>query len=118
MPQENGNKTDLRWLELQNTEGYGLLVAGTEPFQASVHHYSAEALAKARHTYELEREETITLNIDHAQCGLGNGSCGPGVLPQYLLEEEEYRFSLHLRGVRKSDSPAELGRQAMPYHRP
>jgi beta-galactosidase len=39
----------------------------------------------------------VWVNLDVAQNGLGSGSCGPGVLPQYRLQarpvELELRFS-------------------------
>jgi hypothetical protein len=103
-PQENGNKTDVRWVALTSESGVGLLVVGmpgehegSRLFNVSAHHFTTEDLAQARHTYELRRREDITLNLDDAQSGLGNASCGPGVLPHYLLEPREVRFSLRLR---------------------
>ncbi|NOZ30088.1 MAG: DUF4981 domain-containing protein [Chloroflexi bacterium] len=97
MPQENGNKTDVRWVALSDRQGVGLLAVGMPLLNVSAHHFTAEDLTEARHTYELKRRDEITLNLDHAQCGLGNGSCGPGVLPQYLLEPREYRFRVRFR---------------------
>jgi beta-galactosidase/beta-glucuronidase len=103
VPQENGNKTDVRWVSLTNESGIGLLVVGTAAegsrplLEVSAHHFTAGDLAKARHTYELERREEITLNLDYRQSGLGGASCGPGTLPQYLIEPEEIHFSLRLR---------------------
>jgi hypothetical protein len=112
MPQENGNKTDVRWAALTNDEGVGLLVVGMPLLNVSVHHFTSQDLAEARHTHELERRDDVILNLDHAQSGLGNGSCGPGVLPQYLLESREYRYSLRLRPLaRGMASLAELSKQ-------
>ncbi len=62
----------------------------------SAHHFTAEDLTKAMHTYELPHRDEITLNIDYAQCGLGNASCGPGVLPQYLLAPTPVNFGVRL----------------------
>jgi len=135
MPQENGNKTDVRWVALTDDGGVGLLAmappsvpptGGKDPrnppyeeertplLNVSAHHFTTQDLTEARHTYELERRDEITLNLDYAQSGLGNGSCGPGVLPQYLLEPHEYRYSLWLRpfSLRES-SPAELSKQVI-----
>ena len=96
-PQENGNKTDVRWVALSDRHGVGLLAVGMPLLNVSAHHFTAEDLTAARHTCELRRREEITLNLDYAQCGLGNASCGPGVLPRYLLEPREYRFRIRLR---------------------
>ncbi len=116
MPQENGNKTEVRWAALTNDEGLGLLAVGMPLLNVSAHHFTTEDLTKARHTYELKRREDITLNLDYAQSGLGNASCGPGVLPQYLLEAREYRFSLRLRPLSpRQASPVELSKQVIEH---
>jgi beta-galactosidase len=44
VPQENGNKTDVRWLALANEQGVGLLAAGSEPLEFSAAHYTADDL--------------------------------------------------------------------------
>ncbi len=98
-PQENGNKTEVRWATLTDGDGEGLLVEGMPLLNVSAHHFTAQDLTEAGHTYELERRDDITLSLDYAQSGLGNASCGPGVLPQYLLEPREYHYSLRLRPV-------------------
>lgn len=112
MPQEHGNKTDVRWAALTDAHGTGLLVVGMPHLQVSAHHYTAQDLAQARHPHELFWREDITLNLDLAQSGLGSESCGPGVLPQYRLEEQLYHYRLRLRPLSgPSASPTELSRQ-------
>jgi hypothetical protein len=97
---------------LTNDEGIGLLAAGMPLLNASAHHFTTENLTQATHTYELKRREDITLNLDYRQSGLGNASCGPGVLPQYLLEPKEISFGVRLRPFsERTTSPAELSRQ-------
>lgn len=113
MPQENGNKTDVRWTALTDDAGVGLLVVGMPLLNVSAHHFTPQDLTKARHTYELKRRDDITLYLDYAQSGLGNGSCGPGVLPQYLLEPREVRYRLRLRPLSMGASPVELSKQAI-----
>jgi beta-galactosidase/beta-glucuronidase len=113
MPQENGNKTDVRWASLTNETGVGLLIVGTSGLNVSAHHFTPQDLTEAQHTHELRRRDDITLHLDYAQCGLGNGSCGPGVLPQYLLEPREIRHRLSLRPLSRTSSPAELSKQRM-----
>jgi len=112
VPQENGNKTDVRWVTLVNEYGVGLLAVGRPLLEVSAHHFTAQDLAQARHTYELERRKEITLNLDYRQSGLGGASCGPGTLPQYLIRPEEIRFSLRLRPFsRGQGSPMRLSKQ-------
>ncbi|MBN1668237.1 MAG: DUF4981 domain-containing protein, partial [Anaerolineales bacterium] len=96
-PQEHGNHTGTRWLALRNQAGVGLRAWSTQPFDFSASHFTAADLAAANHTYELKpRPETI-LNLDLAQSGLGNASCGPGTLPEYLLTDAHYRFTVFLK---------------------
>ncbi|TEU10442.1 MAG: DUF4981 domain-containing protein [Anaerolineales bacterium] len=113
-PQENGNKTDVRWLGLSNADGLGLLAVGMPLLNASCHHYTTQDLAEARHTHELTRRKDITLNLDLAQSGLGSASCGPGTLPKYLVPAEKVRWSVRLRPFsRDSLSPVELSKQVL-----
>ena len=114
VPQENGNKTEVRWVALTNEEGVGLLAVGAPWLSVSVHHYTTGDLTEAAHTYELKRREEITLNLDYAQSGLGSASCGPGRLEKYQLRPEEVRYSVRLRPFSTTvDSPMALSRQVL-----
>jgi beta-galactosidase/beta-glucuronidase len=114
VPQENGNKTDVRWGALRDSAGFGLLACALPTMNMSVHHFTASDLTKARHTYELERRSEIYLNLDYAQCGLGSASCGPGVLPQYLLDASKYRFLVRLSPLKPGFNPAQLSKKVLP----
>lgn len=94
-PQETGNKEGVRWLALRNSTGSGLLVvAEGEPFAASALRFTAQDLAAATHNHELKPREEVILSLDARHCGLGNGSCGPGVLTKYAVPIQPY--SLHV----------------------
>lgn len=110
-PQENGNKTDVRWVALTNRQGLGLLASGMPLLNVSAHHYSTEDLTWVLHAHELRRREEIYLNLDYRQGGLGSNSCGPRPLPQYLLMPEPMSFRVRLRPfVTASDSAWTLSR--------
>jgi len=96
MPQENGNKSDVRWATLTDLAGTGLQIVGDDLFNLSVHHFTTADLTNAMHTNELKPRPEIILHLDSAQCGLGNASCGPGVLPQYMLRPEPTTISFSL----------------------
>jgi len=114
MPEENGNKTDVRWVSLTNADGVGLLAVGMPTMEVSAHHYTTEDLTQARHTYELVHREEITLNLDYAQSGLGSASCGPGRLEKYQLKPEEVRYCVRLRPFSAaSESPMALSKQVV-----
>jgi beta-galactosidase len=114
MPQENGNKTDVRWLTLTNAEGFGLLATGDGPLEAGALHFTAADLWAAWHTNELTPRPETFLTLDVKQVGLGGASCGPGVLEQYMVPPGEYRFTVRLRPfIAGEENPAELARQVM-----
>ncbi|MCL6625013.1 MAG: DUF4981 domain-containing protein [Alicyclobacillus shizuokensis] len=96
-PQENGNRSDVRWVSLTGWRGYGLLVCGLPTVNFSVHRFTPEDLDRARHTYELVPRNDVVLNVDAFQHGLGSASCGPDVLPEYSLKADDFRFIVRLR---------------------
>ncbi|MCX6345988.1 MAG: DUF4981 domain-containing protein [Armatimonadetes bacterium] len=96
-PQENGNRSDVRWVTLTNKRGAGILAAGQPTINFSAHRFSASDFEKARHTCELVPRDEIILNLDYAQHGLGSNACGPKPWDQYLFKTEEFRFSVRLR---------------------
>ena len=96
MPQEFGNKTDVRWLELKNEQGAGLHVQAEDLMEASVSHIEPKELFRALHTHDIERIEPVILNLDHGQTGLGGASCGPVTLEEHRMKEESYEFSFTL----------------------
>ncbi len=99
LPQEHGNHTDVRWLSLQNG-GTGLKVTAEGPLEFTASHLSAEDLFAATHTYDLKPRPEVILSLDYAQCGLGTGSCGPGVLDQYKIGPGTYTWSYRLQAYR------------------
>ena len=111
MPQEHGNKTDVRWAALSNTDGTGLLVLSDSLLQVSASHFRDEDLYGALHTNELTPLRETILNLDAAQCGLGGASCGPGTLDRYLVWPGEFRLRLLFRPFGPGASLARLGRE-------
>jgi hypothetical protein len=96
-PQENGNKSDVRWAAVTDARGLGLLAVGQPLFETSVHHAGAAEFAAARHTHEIRwlRETVFSLDLRHG--GLGSNSCGPRPLDKYLLKPEPVTFRVRLR---------------------
>jgi len=96
-PQENGNKTDVRWAAVTDARGLGLLAVGQPLLNVSVHHHTTEDFTLARHTPDLKYRDVTVLNLDHLQAGLGSNSCGPVPLPQYLIQPAPITFTIRLR---------------------
>lgn len=109
VPQENGNKEDIQLLTLTDADGKGIRISARDtPFSASALHYLATDLAAVKHSYKLEpRPETI-LSIDAQQLGLGNSSCGPGVLKRYAIEKKEHQLHFTISPAQAPLSPGEL----------
>ncbi|GGP78717.1 glycoside hydrolase family 2 TIM barrel-domain containing protein [Streptomyces calvus] len=87
-PQENGARADVRWVELG-----GLRIEGEPEFWFSARPWTNEQLDAARHRTDLTPGDTVWVNLDHRQHGIGSQSCGPGPLPRYFLWPEPAEFS-------------------------
>jgi len=101
-PQENANRTDIRWLELTGADGTGLRIqAYREFFGASAWPYSAADLAAAKHDWQLPRRDSITVNVDGGQMGVGgDNSWGLPVHPEYRLPRgQRLAFAVELMPV-------------------
>lgn len=99
MPQENGNRTDIRWMFLSNNKNEGLLIAADSLLSMSAWPYTEENINNAKHTYELADTGYITLNIDLIQMGVGGNDSWSEVaapLEQYQIKPKPYRYSYYL----------------------
>jgi len=92
-PQENGNRSDIRWLNIISPNLPKLCVESNQNFNFNLHHYSQDNLTQAKHWHELNRETDPSLYIDMAHSGLGSNACGPDTLPEYQLSPKHYSFS-------------------------
>ncbi|MBE2224512.1 MAG: DUF4981 domain-containing protein, partial [Anaerolineae bacterium] len=100
-PQENGNRSNVRWATLTNEAGDGLLIAdaGGTLLNLSARPYTQDDLAQAERIHQLHRRENISLHIDYQQSGVG-GDVPSGGQPheEYRLHKNhEYRYAFRLR---------------------
>ena len=94
-PQETGNKEGVRWLKLADRRGNGLsFVCLSGQMSASALHFTAEDLDAATHAHLLKPRDEIILSLDAIMLGLGNSSCGPGVLKKYAIEKRTYELNV------------------------
>ena len=97
-PQESGNKSDVRWLELTNDEGIGIRVEGLQPLSVSAMPYRSEDLdpgmtKKQMHYSDIEPRREVVLHVDLAQRGLGGDtSWGASPHDEYRLTGDEYNY--------------------------
>lgn len=95
-PQYSGNHEEVAYLDLRDGRRQGWRIQCVEkPFSFTAIPYSTAQLYAAAHDVELKEEDNVFLSIDCAVMGLGNSSCGPGVLTKYAIPQEPH--SLHVR---------------------
>jgi beta-galactosidase len=96
-PQENANRTDVRWVAFTNNDGIGLLAVGMPLLNFSAWPYTMQDLEEATHNYQLPRRDNITVNLDCQQMGVGgDNSWGARTHRQYTLPAKPYRYCFRL----------------------
>ena len=97
-PQENGYKTDVRWLKMTDNNGIGLKFEGTQLIHISAHHNSIEDFdfdrsKYSRHTYDIKKRDYVRVNIDFKQRGVG-GDDSWGAMPfdAYRILPKNYTY--------------------------
>ena len=98
-PQDNGNRSDTKWLELKNRVGAGLEFYNSKAFDFTAHYYSKDDLELAEHDCELPQRDKIYLELIHKNRGVGSTSCGPKRLDKYELELKDFKFQLKFKGI-------------------
>ena len=122
-PQENGYKTDTRWLELSSEGGIALEIRGDPLISFGVSHQRREDLVPPvkiaitsedgpgardndervnKHVSDVPVRDLVTLNIDLGQMGVGgDDSWGKRTLMKYSFIENRYSYGFTLRPHRK-----------------
>lgn len=102
-PQENGNKTGVRWLQLTDGRQAGLMVQSVStPLSINAHHYTTEDLQVGpEYYYQVPVRDMVELHIDYRQRGVGgDNSWGNMPLDKYRLLETNYQYDFILRPIR------------------
>lgn len=102
-PQENGNKTDVRWMSLTDKNGIGIMAIGEPYISSSAYMFPTEDLDEPgikksqRHQSDIEFKDMVTWNIDWKQMGVG-GDTSWGAYPHqpYLIPAQKTTFSFRL----------------------
>ena len=93
-PQENGNKTDVRWVTFTNDSGKGIKITGLSKVDVSAWPYTADVLEAATHDYQLPDKPFYSVQVDYKQRGVGgNNSWGLKPLDKYRLLDNHYEYS-------------------------
>lgn len=123
-PQENGNKTDVRWLTITDKEGKGLFFSGLPLLEVSAHHNimeDFESLERTdgrqvpgidvinRHTTDVKPRELTSVNIDYMQMGVGgDNSWGYQTHDKYRLTEKQYKYSYRIKAISSKDDALDV----------
>lgn len=116
-PQENGNKTDVRWMSLTNNQGKGLMFKGLPLIDVTARHQIMEDLESKgrtdgrqregvkpvnRHTFDVKPRNLTTVNIDYKQMGVGGDtSWGAWTHKKYRLCKNQYSYSFIIEPISK-----------------
>ena len=104
-PQENANRTDVRWMSFTNQKE-GLMVVADSLLSMSAWPWTEQNIVKAKHTNKLDESGFITLNIDLKQMGVGGNDSWSDVsqpLPQYQIKSGNYKYSFYLKPIANTD---------------
>ncbi len=102
-PQDSGNRTKVRYLNVTDNSGVGIKFAfDDEYFNFNARAYSQKLLQNAKHQEDLHSENTVVVNIDGFTRGSGTASCGPDILPQFEVDGRNgLEFSFYMIPVKK-----------------
>ena len=117
-PQENGYRTDVKWVELKDEKGIGLKILGDPFISFSAHNNTIEdfddgviekkpgetgsarkrMVKKQRKPIDLPKRDFISINIDLKQMGVGgDNSWGARPLTKYLIEPGNKSYSFLIK---------------------
>jgi hypothetical protein len=96
-PQENGQRWDVRWLELESEDGSIVRIGGEKPFGFCLRPYTSHELASASHFTDLppfsKRPECWELTLDSAHRGVGgDNSWSAQPMEKYRLKSASGSF--------------------------
>jgi beta-galactosidase len=104
-PQENGNKTDVRWVQLTNADGVGLRAEGAPTLSVGAMHFTKADIEGTDYSYKLPRRPEVYLNLDLMQMGAGGiDSWSPNAYPlaaYRIAGDQPHKYSFRLVPVGK-----------------
>lgn len=105
-PQETGNKTDVRWVELKSDNGKGIRIKGLQPLSVSATNNRVEDLdpgmtKKQQHASDVLARNEVVLNVDLFQRGVaGLDSWGAHPLDEYRFFGKEYTYTYTIQIIK------------------
>jgi beta-galactosidase len=98
IPQDYGNRSDVRFVKLTDDAGLGLEIESVdEPFNFSAQNFTTDNLERAMYPFQLKKADKVFLNIDHKVNGLGDTSLA--TLQEHRVVPGTYEFSFVIKPV-------------------
>lgn len=99
-PQENGYRSDVRWVKVTDAKGKGLLFKGLPEICFGAAHYARDIVEKANYSFKMERSPHVHLNVDYGQAGVGGiDSWGAPPINSYILKNVPYTYSFRMSAI-------------------
>jgi beta-galactosidase len=110
IPQDYGNRTDVRWAVLGGDEGVGLFVSGDRPLHVAARPFSSDNLWRAEYPFQLRRAPATVLNVDARVTGVGCTAIK--VLEPYRVTPDPLEYEIFLIPFSARDNgPKEIFRR-------
>lgn len=96
-PQECGNKTDLRYVEILDKDNHGLKISTSTIFEGSFLPYSCHEIEEAKHFEDLTKHDFNFIRILHGQSGIaGDDTWGAPIHDEYLYHGLKDTWSISI----------------------
>ncbi|MFP4621095.1 MAG: glycoside hydrolase family 2 TIM barrel-domain containing protein [Bacteroidales bacterium] len=105
VPQEHGNRTDVRWAALTNEEGIGMYISGDALLNFSARNFSLDNLTRAQYTFQLKDHDGTIVNMDHKVSGVGGTPVK--TLEKYRVMPKTYQYTIYLCPFDQSEEDPE-----------
>ena len=103
-PQAQGNREEVRWCAVTNSQQQGVVFISDSTMSASALPWSQQELTLAAHPYQLPKSSGTHLHLDAKVTGLGGASCGQGgPLPPDQVRSTPTTFGFIIRPAVKSE---------------
>ena len=93
VPQDHGERTQLRRLDLFDGDTGGVRLRSSDLFSFALHKYSLQELWEKLHADQLVADSVNHLYLDAAVRGVGTATCGPDTLERYRVRSGVHRLS-------------------------
>lgn len=105
-PQAQGNREEVRWCAVTNSQQQGVVFISDSTMSASALPWSQQELTLAAHPYQLPKSNGTHLHLDAKVTGLGGASCGQGgPLTPDQVRSTPTTFGFIIRPAVKSELP-------------